>query len=53
LNKAYGWDWPQDMMFKDLLENNRKGNEIIYEIVLRPDYTLEKFLFAIESGKKF
>jgi hypothetical protein len=50
LNRAYGWDWPEDMMYKNLLQNSRNMDNIIYEIVLKPGYTLEKFLKAIESG---
>lgn len=52
LNKAYGWNWPEDMVFKDLLQNSRGMNNIIYEIVLKPGYSLEKFLNAINSGNK-
>ena len=53
MNKAYGWDWPEDMEYKNLLQNSRSMDNIIYEIVLKPGYTLEKFLKAIESGKRF
>jgi len=47
LNSAYGWSLPNDMML-----NGRQTNDVIYEIVLKPGYSLEKFLTAIKSGKR-
>jgi hypothetical protein len=47
LNSAYGWSMPKDMML-----NGRQTNDVIYEIVLKPGYLLEKFLEAIKSGKR-
>jgi hypothetical protein len=47
LNKVYGWNLP-----KNLILNGRQTNDIIYEIVLKPGYSLEKFLIALDSGNK-
>jgi hypothetical protein len=47
LNSAYGWSLPADMNL-----NGPQLNDVIYEIVLKPGYTLEKFLKAIDSGRK-
>jgi len=47
LNSAYGWNLPADMT-----TSGKQMNDVIYEIVLKPGYTLEKFLKAIESGKR-
>lgn len=52
LNKAYGWDFPENMEYKDLMKNSRQMNNIIFDIVTKPGYTLEKFLMAIQSGKQ-
>ena len=48
LNRAYGWNYPADM----IPTSGKQANDIIYEIVLKPGYTLEKFLKAIEAGKR-
>lgn len=48
LNSAYGWTLSADMT----PTSGKQANDIIYEIVLKPGYTLEKFLKAIESGKR-
>ena len=47
LNSAYGWNLPADMML-----NGKQTNDVIYEIVTKPGYSLEKFLKAIGSGKR-
>jgi len=47
LNGAYGWNLPADLNL-----TGKQTNDVIYEIVLKPGYTLEKFLKAIESGKR-
>lgn len=47
LNSAYGWNLPADLML-----SGRQTNDVIYEIVLKPGYSLENFLKAIESGKR-
>jgi len=48
VNSAYGWSLPDDMTPK----NAHQSLDIAYEIVLKPGYTLEKFLSAIEIGRK-
>jgi len=47
LNGAYGWNLPADLML-----SGKQTNDVIYEIVLKPGYSLEKFLKAIESGRR-
>jgi len=47
LNSAYGWNLPADMNL-----NGRQINDIIYEIVLKPGYSLDNFIKAIEAGRK-
>ena len=47
LNRAYGWSLPADFTL-----SVKQANDITYDIVLKPGYSLEKFLKAIESGKR-
>jgi len=48
LNDAYGWSLPTDMT----PTSGKQAHDIIYEIVLKRGYSLEKFLKAIESRKR-
>lgn len=47
VNKAYGWG---------LAENGNwsieQANDVIYEIVSKPGYSLDAFLLAIKSGRR-
>jgi len=47
LNDAYCWNLPMDMNL-----NGKQINDLIYEIVLNPEYSLKKFLKAIKAGEK-
>ena len=47
LNSAYGWNLPADLML-----SGKQTNDVIYEIVLKPGYSLEKVLKAIGSGRR-
>lgn len=47
LNMAYGWNMPKDMKL-----SGKQTNDIIYDIVLKPGYSIEKFMQAVKSGKR-
>jgi hypothetical protein len=47
LNSAYGWNLPSDM---DL--NAKQLADLIFEIVVKPGYSLDRFLAAIQSGRR-
>jgi hypothetical protein len=48
MNKAYGWNLPSTGNW-----DVERANDICYDIVLKPGYTLNKFIAAIEAGRKF
>jgi hypothetical protein len=47
LNGAYGWNLPADMTL-----NPKQLSDVIYEIVTKPGYSLDRFLAAIQSGRR-
>jgi hypothetical protein len=47
LNRAYGWNLTEDGNWPV-----ERSNDIIFDIVCRPDYTLERFIAAIKSGRR-
>jgi hypothetical protein len=47
LNRTYGWTLPEngDWSVEQL-------NDVLYEIVTKPGYTLREFISAIQSGRR-
>ena len=48
VNKAYGWNLSTDGKW-----DVERSNDITLDIVQRPGYTLEKFVAAVQKGKRF
>jgi hypothetical protein len=46
MNKAYGWNLPSNGSW-----DVERVSDIMYDIVLKPGYTLDKFIAAIEAGR--
>lgn len=47
LNRAYGWTLPENGDW-----SIEQANDVLYEIVTQPGYTLPKLIAAIQSGRR-
>jgi len=47
LNRAYGWTLPENGDW-----SIEQANDVLYEIVTQPGYTLKKFITSIQSGRR-
>ncbi len=47
LNRAYGWNLPQSGDW-----SVEQSNDVIYEIVTKPGYSIKRLVAAIRSGRR-
>lgn len=47
MNRAYGWNLPETGGWV-----GPHANDLMFDVVLKPGYTLDKFIAAIEAGKQ-